>query len=116
MNIADLILDYPKQPPFSAPTEDRESFDVNDKNQVYDLIQELMPEICGKETECSDESSKLRVAWLVELMLESDYGNNLSEVDYRELAKSYVLNNFKKAKERQDRLIKALDGLNKNNS
>lgn len=109
MVIDDLILDYPKIPPINVLKEDGESFDVNDREQVFEFICELLPEVCGNN--CGEESEKLRAAWLIELMLESDYGSIDEEQEYRELAKRYVLNNFKKAKEAHDRFLKAISEL-----
>lgn len=108
MTIDDLILDYPKIPPINVIKEE-ESFDVNDRAQVFALICEILPDVCGKE--CNEASEKLRAAWLIELMLESDYGGISGEQEYRELAKRYVLNNFKKAKESYERFNKAISEL-----
>lgn len=113
MEITDLIHKYEKDYQIEASEEEMVSFNVNDKEHVIGLINEVIPIILGKSLEELDRSAQLPCGWIVEGILEESFGSNLTGMDYRDFVKEHVLRSYQRAKRTMELYSEGLKSLKK---
>ncbi|WP_417910127.1 hypothetical protein [Candidatus Electronema sp. PJ] len=113
MEITDLILDYPKNYLIERTESEASAFDLNDKQQVIDLINELIPMILKKPLAELSREEQVSCGWVIEGVLECNFGYNFQENDYRDFVKECVFKSYERAKRNHDRIREGLRSLRK---
>lgn len=104
------VFSYPKVDAMNLSEDEKRSFDMNDKDQVANFIQDAIEEICRGMREQPDRLGVRKIGLIIEGMLEDDFGANCCGLPYRDFVMGYVLDegNWQRANAKHDRMVLAL--------
>jgi len=102
------LLEYPRDNQTSLSDKELASFNINDKGQVANFVEEAIDKIILKENSQPNQNDINTMGLIIEGMLSDELGDNDDALPYRKFVMNYVIGEFPKAKSKHEDMVKAL--------